>query len=89
MNYPLDANIPLPGNVVRGNRSRYPLADMQRGMSFFVPFTEGPTDVAVLQRVSMAVSRAHRAKWADGKRWVVRTDTSRLDNPGVRVWRVL
>ena len=80
--FSIEKGIPVPENARTGRRSAYPLADMQVGDSFSVPFgSDDPKKVT--QRVHSAVSQFRRRMTDSQWQFVVREETN-----GVRVWRI-
>jgi len=76
--FEIEKNIPLPEPLPRGRKgSKYPLADMAVGESFFVP-TMKPEEKR--QSLYQAVSVKGRVM---GRKFIVR-----IVEGGVRVWRL-
>lgn len=80
--FKIDSHIPIPADVSTGRRSTYPLADMNVGDSFLVPFN-GDTAKKVTQRLHSAVSQFQRRNTDSDRRFTVRAEAT-----GVRVWRI-
>lgn len=75
--FKIDKGIPLPPRGANGPRSRYPLADLEVGDSFFAPVVNGQEPRELLRRLS-GLPATHKPK-----RFAMRTVEG-----GVRVWRI-
>ena len=81
MTYAIEKNVPMPSTSGRGRHAKYPLAQMSKGDSFAVPFTN---DLLPKLRSRLSACAAYRAQHHGGK-FTMRT----LKDEGViRVWRV-
>ena len=81
MTYAIEKKIPMPYTSGRGRPAKYPFAQMRKGDSFAVPFTD---DTLPKLRTRLSVCAANFAQRNGGK-FTLRT----LKEDGViRVWRV-
>jgi hypothetical protein len=82
--FPIEPGIPLPPAVGEKGYRKYPLADMKRSDSFFVP-ADGVPPKKLRARVVRAIRR-FRAQEGRGYRFSYRV-VKEHDAVGVRVWR--
>ena len=82
----IDDNIPIPTDrQVFRNNSKYPIAELQPGDSFFM-FPSAETDAAALRRLISAAVYSHRKHHAE-KRFTTRL-RAKDGVRGVRCWRI-
>lgn len=89
MQYKIDKNLPIPPRPRRKRTSKYPIADMEIGDSFFVP--TGPFKAAQDSKMKSIRTRLHYLRnekriepHARFEHRVVTED----GRTGVRVWRI-
>lgn len=78
--YPVEPNVPLPRDR-RGTTTRYPWKSLDVGDSFFVPCPEGRTLKA--HRNNLVRLAWHYGRTHGGEKF-----STRVQDGGVRVWRI-
>lgn len=87
MKYNIEKNVPAPNEYdYNGRRRLYPLAEMEIGDSFFVPFNENE-DISNKKLANSILGCARRSRH-NGKKFVIRTQKNSLGVNGVRCWRI-
>lgn len=74
--YSIEKNVPMPLNNKAGRPSKYPLSKMKVGDSFLIPFSKNHD---CTRSISVPYLSASRLKIKI---------TSRVEQKGVRVWRI-